>query len=148
MPKRGVDDDVGILRQAPNRLQFGHRVEHAPVRGKGIAPDSRHLSDQGHRGGEALPRREPCDHESVAAVVAGAGDHRHAARRRPSLAQRPEGFEPGALHQVDSGYARRLDRVAVEFAHVEGPVQRGRKHDEFEAQRRRRSQSSRSNSSR
>ena len=126
-PEQRIDDDVGVLRHGPDRGRTGSCIEHAPVRGAGVATDPCGVPDQADQDRQSLARGESCDHEPVAAIVAGTRDHRHAARRRPPFAQHPEGFEPRALHQVDAGNTR-PDRPAIELAHVASPVQRGREH--------------------
>ena len=69
-----------------------------------------------HRNAEQLEvtRR----HQAIAAVVAAAADDQHAPARRQHAEHRLGDGAPGALHQQLARHAQRLDRVAIELAHL------------------------------
>ena len=132
VPNRASTKDVGVVRNAAVGVRVGRRtrcpVEHAPVGGGRIARDPRLVPDEANAGREPFARREPRDHESVAPVVSGPRDDRHAPGGGPPFAQHPKGLGACALHQIDAGNPDHLDRPAIHLAHVASPVQRGREH--------------------
>ena len=71
----------------------------------------------------------PCNHPSVAAVVARTAHDDHGLIAFAQREHRLDDGAPGALHQRPTGHPERLDRVAIQGAHLrrrnEGPGRRG-----------------------
>ena len=87
-----------------------------------VALDLRHRGEQEHRDVHAALRQRAGDHEAVAAVVALAAQHRHAAGE-PVLVGGLDGrhhLAAGVLHQHERGEADVFDRLAIGLAHLRG----------------------------
>ncbi len=110
----GIDDQPGAAQQLGAERQ--HRI--GPQRRviRGIAPESGGVAEQAQPHRPAGFGQVACRDEAVAAIIAGAAQHRDRARR-PALEHRLGDGAAGGLHQLHPGDAAG-DRRAVRQRHL------------------------------
>ena len=126
--KQRIGDDIVTLEQSEIERLDRHRAGTAflPCASR-IAAQALGRNDARDFDLEAGMLGERCQNVTVAAVVSATAQDQDPLRLWPTCAQRAQRRLTCARHQRKPGNTQRVDRVAVDCAHLSGGIKNGRK---------------------